>query len=226
MRIHPPEQRAYTYKVTVPPAELPVSIEEAKAQLKINHNLEDALLTMYIQTATYFAEKFTRRDIIQRTYVTYRDSFPVPSESEGYYYAGLMPNGSGQGNTGFELRKSPLVSVTSVNYVDLDLAPQVVDPTVYYNTVERDYSEVLLNPDKAWPTDVANRMQAVNIEFVCGLFPDAASVAGDWKNAILQHVTLLYSDRGDCSCDDSGRITGAVPKSSMAFYYTERIINL
>jgi hypothetical protein len=212
--------------VTTPPAELPVTKDELKAQLKINPLiiLEDDLLDIYISAATTFAEKYTRRDIIQRTYSTFREFFPQDDETQGYYYGGFQGrNSSGTGNVGFELRKSPLVSVESITYFDTNNVPTVVDDTTYYNTIQTDYSMLLTLDPNVWPSDASSRQQCIDISFICGLFPDAASVEGCWKVAILEHCVMLYSNRGDCG---DANCAALLPAASKAFYEQKRILNL
>jgi len=156
----PLPRRAYSYKVITAPAELPVSLATVKAHLRIDpsNTTEDALITLYIQAATSFAEEFTRRHFITREIETFRDFFPAVSD--GYYKRGVVgrnvinANVSG-GNLGFELRRSPLQSIESVEHL-VDGSFVAVDPTVFYATFETDYSELLSQPDQCWPDNTDN----------------------------------------------------------------------
>lgn len=234
MRLAPPQSRAYTYKVTVPPAELPVSLEEFKQHINISHDLTDALLTTYLGAATEFAERYTGRCIIVRTINTFRDFFPSACQNEGYYSYGEIPTGANTaiysqgGNVGFEIRKSPLVAVNEISYIDTSAASVIVDTSIYYATFEADYSEVLNNEGFDWPENVARRMQAITIDFDCGLFPDQASVEACWKVAIMEHAASIWADRGDCgggscSASDCGKL---LPAAAKAFYEQKRIRNI
>lgn len=226
-RLAPFQQRAYTYKVTTAPVNLAVSLDTVKSHLKITGTSEDALLTIYIQAATDVAEKLTRRDFITRTYQTFRDFF-LEGISEGYYQFGDIPSSNttiigGGGNTGFELRKSPLQSVESIKYLKAAIETPVA-ASVFYNTVEEDYSEVLTLEDQNWPTDADRRLQAITIEFKTGFGDDDADMPAWVTEGILQHVAELYSNRGDCSCEAD--VMGALPSVARLIYLQNRIENL
>ena len=226
--------RAYTYKVLVAPAELPVSLDTFKLHIKRKTSIEDSLLTIYLNAAIEYAEIFTRRCLINRTFRTFRDFFPHPYQNEGYYSFGVIPPGYGNYiqttniNVGFELRKSPLVSVEAIQYWPEGGGGLVtVNSGVYYNTEEEDYSEVLNNTNQEWPTNVLQRLQAVRIDFICGMGANESQIAACWKDAILAHATNLWANRGDCGgCPTGSVVKSAVPPSSHDFYLTKRIHNL
>jgi len=223
MRLATRGRRAYTYKETVPD-NLAVSLALAKSHLKKTLGDEDTLITFYLKAAISFAEQFTRRDFITRTYTTFRDFFP--GTSEGYYPFGELPSlgtlSTGGGNLGFEIRRSPLQSVTSVKYFKATVLT-TVDASVFYNTVEEDYSEILTNDDKCWPEDADRRLQTIQIEFKTG-FGDTDESTPDWAvQGILQHVANLYRNRGDCSEAD---VKTALPAAARSIYLQNRIENL
>jgi len=225
MRIAPAQHRAYSYTVTSGPDALAVTLDNVKLQLKITNSVDDDLLTIFIEAATDYAEKFTRRDFITKTYTTFRDAFP--SVSEGYYQFGDLPQSgtvaSFGGNIGFEIRKSPLQSIETIKYRLSDVLT-TVDDTTYYNTVETDYSEVLTKADNEWPLDADVRLQTVEISFKAG-FGDADTDMPDWvATGIMNHVAELYANRGDCSCE--GFVESNLPPTSKILYSQNRILNL
>lgn len=230
-RLAPPQRRDYTYKVITAPAELPVSLTKFKDYIKKPNSTEDSILTMFLAAATIEAEKLTRRDFIERTYDTFRDFFPVSWQNEGYYSGGFIPSFAqsiiaADDNVGNEIRKSPLVSITQVEYTNISNVITIVDSTIYYNTVEEDYSEILTNPGKAWPQDLLVRLQSVKITFVCGLSPDQATFEADHPNlcrAIMSHAMSMWVNRGDC---DSDACAVAMPASAKSTYLRCRIENL
>jgi hypothetical protein len=220
-------RRDYTYKITVPPAELAVSLATAKAHLKVTSSTEDALITLYLEAAIDYAEKFTRRDLITRTYITFRDFFPAPAQNEGYYPCGQIPSVSSgfstfSSNVGFELRKSPLQSVEQIEYFSQSVLT-LLDNTIYYNTIEEDYSELLTVVGKDWPTQLDQRLQAIQITFKTGFGDTETDIPHGYRAAILQHVAALYANRGDC--DDSS-CAAMVPAAAKTFYLQNRIENL
>lgn len=219
--------RAYTYKVVTAPANLAVELATAKSHLKVSGSSEDALITLYLEAAIDYCEKITRRDLISRTYETFRDFFPAPVQNEGYYQFGEIPSiGSGLSsagdNIGFEIRKSPLQSITSIEYYSGGVLA-TVDPAVYYNTIEEDYSEILTLEGKDWPTDIDQRLQAVKITFIAGFGANESAIPQGYRTAILHHVAALYSNRGDC---DNSSCAATVPSSAKSFYLQNRIESL
>lgn len=180
------ESRDYTYVVTVPPVNPAVSLADVKAQLRVIGTAEDALLNSYIAAATDYAEKYTRRDFITRTYNTFRDCFP-----RGYCYP------YGQYNTGFEILRSKLSSINSITYL-VDGVSTTVPSTVYYNTLQNDYSVVLNRENQSWPTDGDEQLQSITIDFDAGYGPNTSDVPQALQTAISQIVAAMYANRGDC----------------------------
>ncbi|MGB3464391.1 MAG: phage head-tail connector protein, partial [Cyclobacteriaceae bacterium] len=108
-----------TYFVTVPPAQLPISLALVKEHLKLSllDNTQDAYLTLLIRASSDFFEKYTNRILINTTFITYYDKF----------------------RQSFELFKSKLQAVESFKYSS-DGSLVDVDPTTYYVTQEDTYS--------------------------------------------------------------------------------------
>lgn len=183
--------KAWPYIVTVPPASLPLTLTEVKTHLRIDlaDNSEDTYLTALIKTVTNYAEKFTKRDFITRTYATYRDSFC----------------------DSLEIRRSLLQSITSVEYLKDDVLT-LVSTDIYFATQSTTFSTLRLKENQLWPTDLDNQDQAVKIIFTAGYGNDS-DVPEDLKTAMLNHIASLYENRGDC--DD--RVSGSTFSSAQAF---------
>lgn len=224
MRIASFGTRAYTYKVTVPAAVDPVPLATVKAYLKRTSTAEDALITIFIKAATEYAEQFTRRDFITRTYETFRDFFP--GLSEGYYAFGQNETLGGLsfegGNVGFEIRRSPLQTIEKIEYLKENVLT-LVSSAIYYNTIEDDYSEVLTLDSATWPLDADRRLQAITITFKTG-FGDADTDMPSWvTEGILQHVANMWANRGDCSGSGCAKF---LPAAARSLYLQNRIENL
>lgn len=223
MRIAPAKHRAYTYKITLPPSESAVSLDTLKAHLKITTNDEDVILQMYLDASIRHAENCTKRTFLYTGFDTFRDFFPSPCQNEGYYTAGVIPSlaagiNFSNDNVGFEIRRSPLVTIDNITYTDTSDATVAVPGTVYYNTLEEDYSEIVTNPGQDWPTDVAKKMQAITISFTAGLAPDSATFEAqqpDLVNAVIQIAANLWANRGDCGDDACGNATPAGARSAL-----------
>jgi hypothetical protein len=194
----PPTKKAWSYILVDPPANLAVSLDDVKSWLEITASTQDDKITALIESATLTGEKISKRDFVNKTYKTFRDSFNDYPNSYGNYAALVpsysLPSGFGE----IELTKSRLQSVSSVKYFKENILT-TVDTSVYYATEEYDYSRIALVDGKSWPDDVDNRQQAVVIEFVAGYGVDESVVPADIKTAIKQHVANALANRGDCS---------------------------
>ncbi len=113
-------------KMITAPDTMPVSLIEAKAFYRVIGSDEDVDITRTINAATEKAEQITNRQMKVATYEGYLDSFPVS----------------------VDIPKPPLVSVTKIEYIDVDGATvpwtdytvdDIVEPAViYFNSTPED----------------------------------------------------------------------------------------
>lgn len=207
-------QQPIDYPLVTGSSTLVVSLEEAKAALRIDSSSEDALITHLIYTATNYFELITGRDLINKTYKCYLNNFP--GYNSGY---GAVTYLGYNNSCGIRILKSKLQSITNIKYY-IDGVLATVDPVKYYITDENDYAAIYLVNDQVWPTDADQRMQAVVITFIAGYGATAADIPYDIKQALLQYITYLYENRGDCDCNDGN----GYPQSAMTFFATRKII--
>lgn len=186
----------FSYFVTVPPSGLAVDLDTVKDQLNITNSDDDALLTLYIQSATAYAERFTRRDFLVRTYETFRDYFDYSNQ----YYAPEMNYRADN----FILTKSMVNDVVSIEYLKGGVFT-TVDTNIYYVTRDIDFSRIILRNNQCYPQDQDKQLQAIKITFTAGFDP----VPEDIQLAIMQIVADMYANRGDCNCDCSGSGVGS-----------------
>lgn len=230
MRLAPPQSRAYTYRVisTAPTEPEAVSLATAKAYLKVTTDADNGLIEIFLFAAIDFAEKFTGRDFITREYETFRDFFSN-TISEGYYTFGGNPAlgtlflDTNNGNVGFEIRRSPLQSIESIEYLKDGVLTPVT--TEFYNTLETDYSEVLTVENARWPEDADRRLQAITITFKTGFGAADTDMPAWVTEGVLQHVANMYTNRGDCGgCGDTSGML--LPLTAKLLYLQNRIENL
>jgi uncharacterized phiE125 gp8 family phage protein len=191
---------AFTYTVTAGPATTPITLDELKGYLRIplTQVSEDALLTLIIELVTLTAEKMTRRDLITKTYETFRSQISFSSLS-------------------ILLRRSKLQVVNSIDYINKDNVSTNIPNTVWGNTSETDFSSIFLLPDQSWPTDVQCIPQSITISFDAGYGPAPEDVPADLRGALLQHAANFYENRGDCSCDGAGAELALPPQSKTTY---------
>jgi len=200
-------EKAWSYLVIAPATNLAIRLEDVKAFLRIEGTDDDVALIGFIKAATATGEKLTKRDFINKTYRTYRDNF---SDFE-LFYSSAYP---------IELRRSKLQSVESIKYYK-DSVLTTVDTAIYYNTVQSDFSSVLPVDGSTWPSDYDFRLQCIEIEFIAGYGANYLSVPPDIRQALMSHVSNLYSNRGDCP----DGIPLGIPTIAKNIYLNNRILD-
>lgn len=148
----------------------PVTLDEAKAQCRIDSSDEDALINGLIAAATDYVELYTGRAIATQTWEYVADGF-----------CDVMA-----------LTKGPVTSVTSVKYFDIDAVEQTLSATFYTVDFASDPQRVVLNDGFQWPAVDAG-VNKVTIRFVAGYTTVPPSI----KHAILLLIGQWFDNRAD-----------------------------
>lgn len=164
---------------TVAPATMPVSLAEAKAHLRVDHDDQDDLITAQIKAATAYLDGYS--GILGRALITqtWRQDFAA--------FADRLP-----------LPVSPVIAIASIIYFDVGNMQQILDAGVYDLIAEARGAYVALQPQQSWPVTF-NRADAVSITFTAG-FGAAADVPEPIRQAILLIVQRLF-DGADTEID-------------------------
>lgn len=136
------------------PAREPVSLDEVKMQrrMSVSSNGLNRLFDLWVPAARAHFEEQTGRQCITATWE--------------YWLAGFPGEGI------IELPHPPLQTVSSVNYDDANGTEQTLSADLY--TVEAPAGaycargRIVLTPDAAWPTTVADDRFSVRIRFLAG----------------------------------------------------------
>lgn len=160
------------------PEEEPVSLAEAKAHLRLEHEDEDSVINLLIRASRRRAEEFLGRALVEQTWELVLDAFP---------------------DAEIKLPRPPLLEVVSIKYDDEDGDEQTL-PTEDYaiDTVSKPGWVV---PADTWPTTL-DAINAVRIRYTAGYGPTADSpvelasgVPEDIKAGILLFLAHLYANR-------------------------------
>lgn len=164
---------------TIAPADAPVSLAEAKAHLRVDHDDQDDLITAQIKAATAYLDGYA--GILGRALVTqtWRQDFAT--------FADRLP-----------LPVSPVIAIVSVSYFDAGNVQQVVDPGNYALHADRRGVHVALQTGNAWPRTFGC-VDAVSVTFSAG-YGAAADVPEPIRQAILLIVQRLF-DGADTEID-------------------------
>lgn len=166
-------------KLTTAPAVMPVTLDEAKLHLRVEHIADDTLITALIATAVERLDGrfgLLRRGIITQTWDMFQRGFPIMRK--------------------LELPMPPLQSVVSVNYYDGSNVQQTFDPANYVVITNEFVGYIKLKLGMSWPLTY-ERDDAVDVQFICGFGDDGDSCPAPLKAAILLTIGDLYMNRGD-----------------------------
>jgi hypothetical protein len=200
--------------VTPPPFE-PITVAAAYQQLRWDAETDDdsppnvtyplqSLIEGHIVTAREYAEKVTRRALIQQTLRITLNGFPSSrvrfggrwDEGDFYYRPGTI-----------ELKRPPFISLVSVQYLDSNEVLQTLASSHYYVDSESNLVPVLVFRD-TFDVSLATteRQDSVRITYLAGYPPEgspyqtqeeyAFNVPQGIKDAMLLHVQSL-ADRFD-----------------------------
>jgi uncharacterized phiE125 gp8 family phage protein len=152
-------------KLITGPETEPVSLTEAKLHLKVEHGVDDALITALITAAREQAEHITGRPFITQTWEQVLDEFPA---DELY------------------LGKANVLAITSVKYIDLAGVEQTMDSADYSLDAESSPCWLLPAINSDWP-DTLDTSNAVRVRFTCGYGAAAAvpEIAKVWMKLCI-----------------------------------------
>jgi uncharacterized phiE125 gp8 family phage protein len=185
------------------PAIEPVSLETAKDHLRVTHNDEDDYISLLITAARKHVEDFTGRALITQTWDQWFDRFPYGGDAESVV-------------------KSPIQSVTSVTYVDINGATQTLSTSVYVVDTDSNPALFYLAYNQTWPTFREQR-KAIKIRFVAGYGDTEASVPAPITQAVMHLVAHMYENREPVSV---GNTVTQIPFSVEALLTPYRVAYL
>lgn len=154
--------------VITPPETLPVSLEQAKAQCRIDIDLEDDLIERLIRSASQYAEHYQQRTLLETEYGMKLGGFPP-----------VIP-----------LSMPPLRSIVSVVYVDPSGDEITLDGSEYEFDATTNPGVLYPAYGKCWPATRCQR-NAVTIRWTAGY----DSVPSATQSAILLVVGHLFEHR-------------------------------
>jgi uncharacterized phiE125 gp8 family phage protein len=152
-----------------PPKWEPITLDEAKAHVRVTHNDDDVYIAHLISTARAYAEQYLKWAIPEQTWVWTMDEWPV-----------------------FPVRvpKCPLSAVVSFTYKTADGAQVVVDPASYIVDTNSLPGRIYYEP----PGVTLPEINGITIEFVAG-FASASDVPMAIKHAMLLIIGHWYENR-------------------------------
>lgn len=156
-----------TTKLLIRATALAVSIEDARLAVRADGNELDVLIETAIREITDHAEHLMGRSIMRQTWQETSDSF-----------SGVM-----------RLYNPPLISVSSVKYIDTSGALQTMPATDYW--VDSGELAAYIIPKNGWP-NCAAQPNAVTVEYVCGYGNTPADVPPAIRGYLLAKLVEQF----------------------------------
>jgi uncharacterized phiE125 gp8 family phage protein len=163
-------------RLITPPVVEPVTLDDAKAHLRVDFTDDDNLITALITAARMAAEQFTRRAFITQTWQLTHDGFPI-------------------GGGPIYVPRPPLQSVLSVQYLDMNGNVQsLAEGTNYVLDSQSEPARIALPYAHYWPV-TRLQVNAVWVQFTAGYGNDGTTVPAPIIAAIKLMLGHLYENR-------------------------------
>lgn len=169
-----------TLKLITDASTEPLTLAQAKLQLRVEHAVDDDLITDLIVTARKKAEHLTGRSLASQTWERVLDAFPENEIELG------MP----AANT-----EDRVLSIVSVIYVDANGDSQTMDSADYSLDSTTDPGWLLRAESlSAWP-DTLDTANAVRVRFTTGYEPASDKGRSLLRSWMRMEVGTLYKFR-------------------------------
>lgn len=190
--------------LVTPPAIEPLTLDEAKAHLRIDEGLsaDDDYISALITVAREYCEEFQNRAYITQTWQV---SFPYWPD-----YVIDLPLGN-------------LQSINAITYKDSKGAVTTLTENIHYVVSTRGVlGKVAPVFGMPWPPFVPWPLDAVTIEFTCGYGDTAQNVPEKIKQAMKLLITHWFERR--TPLPETGQAPGEIDFTVSALLWQDRIV--
>lgn len=200
---------SYGLVQTVAPTAEPVTATEVKPWLRIDSGdtSQDAVLTPLISAARTYCENQTGRQFCTATWKLTLDRFPIggtPAIWQQYsfgYWQQRIPQVAlasqwWPDKASIRVPKPPLVSVSSITYVDASGVTQTLATSQYLVDTAQQLGRITPSYGNIWPI-IRQQLGAVAVTFVAGYGADgtASTFPAAIKLAMYTHIAGAYYAR-------------------------------
>lgn len=177
------------YRLKTPPATEPLTLQEAKAWLKVDHDAEDTLIQLLIATARERCESVTGLSLMIQQWTAYLPYWPMRDEEgwwdgvrEGAFVQNLMQE--------VPLWHGPVRQIDAFTLYDQAGNASVYSAAHYLLDQARD--RIVLQPGAPLPSG-ERVINPIEITYSTGY----DTVSGAIKTGLLKLIAHLYEHRGD-----------------------------
>ena len=155
---------------TAPTAE-PITLTDAKEQLRIDHTDHDFMITGLIKAAREQIEAMCGRAIVQQTRIAYFDRWP---------------------DKVFNLLYPEIRSITYIKYTDADGDEETYGSDNYALDPGSEPGRIVLGYNKTWPSATLNNEDyPIEIKYISGYAPDGADLTANVPERIKLVMKML-----------------------------------
>jgi len=200
--------------ITAPVAE-PLSLDEAKAHLRVTADTEDELIDAIITAVRQHIDGrdgWLGRSLVTQTWEVRLDRFPTGWES---------PFEPWPRNVAIRVPLPPLQSVTSVKYIDSAGVEQTLSSATYVVHVAEEPGLIVPAYGQTWPT-AREEPGAVRVRFVAG-YGEAKDVPRPLKLGLSAMVAHFYENREPITGGDATLVPRSLPMHAEALLGAYRI---
>jgi uncharacterized phiE125 gp8 family phage protein len=187
--------------ITAPLTE-PISTADAKTHLRVTG--EDSYIEGLVKAARQQVELYLSRALINQTW--------------DIYFTNL--------SNVLRLPYSPVSSVTSVKYRDLDGVLQVLDSNLYYVVTSTDPAEIVRKYSVTYPETEYGRPDPVVVRQVCGYGATGASVPSPIIHGMKLLITDMYEHRGSYVVGSSASVASSIPGYLTSLLHPYRLYDM
>ena len=162
------------------PTQEPVTVDEVKTHLRIDHANDDGLLRVFIKAAREALEIELGRTLCATTLQLKLDDFPTADPYK------------------IELPKSPVQSVTSIKYYNGNGVLTTIDAANYQADTDSEPARVMPVNGYYWPTVQADKLHAVIVEYDAG-YSNLDAIPQGIKHALFLLLGHWYENRESTS---------------------------
>lgn len=181
------------------PALEPVTLSDVKAQLNIRDTIQDGIITRRISEAREWAEEFMQRSLLPSDWIVVIDEFQQT----------------------IELAYPPIISVTTVKYIDVTGTQQTLSASAYSLDSYSEPGWLVPKHNTDWP-DTLDALNAVEIKYSAG-YATPDNIPYPIKEAILLLVGHWMNNQGAA---ESGAVITRVPLAVEQLLQPYRIIKV
>ena len=166
----------YLLKRVTAPANLPVTVDQVKLDLRLQYDAEDSIITSIIQAATDYVD--VPRGVINKALITQNWKLSA----------------RGFDNGRIDIPVSPVQSIESIQYFDINEEVQTIDADNFYLYGDEDSAWLQAKTAFAMPA-FFDRLDAVNITFIAGFGDTAEDIPASISQALRMLCAFWFENR-------------------------------